>query len=183
MPKQLNNKQQVPKLWRFLIFCFLGVEINNVFLLYFCTVVVQWPHGLHHARLPCPSLSPGVCPNSCPLSQWYHPSILCHPRIVLPSVFPSTTVLTSESALCIRWLKYWNFSFSISPSISLQSKGLSRVFSSTTVQKYHFFGAQLSLWSNSHSHTWLLEKPYLWLYGPLWTKWCLCFLICCLGLS
>ena len=67
--------------------------------------------------------------------------------------------------------------------ISLQSKGLSRVFSSTTIWKHQFFSAQPSLWSNSHIHTWLLEKPQFWLYGPLSAKWCLCFLIRCLGLS
>ena len=63
------------------------------------------------------------------------------------------------------------------------SKRLSRVFSSTTIQKHQFFGAQPSLWSNSLICTWLLEKPSLWLYGPLPVKWCLCFLIRCLGLS
>ena len=75
--------------------------------------------------------------------------------------------LSNESVLCIRWPKYWSFSFSISPEyslgltgwISLQSKGLSRVFSSTTVKKHQFFGAQLSLQSNSPIHTWLLEEP------------------------
>ena len=67
--------------------------------------------------------------------------------------------------------------------ISLQSKGLSRVFSSTTVQKHQFLGAQPSLWSNSHIRTCLLEKPWLLLYAPLSAKWCLCFLIYCLGFS
>ena len=67
--------------------------------------------------------------------------------------------------------------------ISLQSKGLSRVFSSTTVWKHQFFGSQPSLWSNSHIHTWLLEKEQLWRYRPLSAEWCLCFLIRCLGLS
>ena len=67
--------------------------------------------------------------------------------------------------------------------ISLLSKGLSRVFSSTTVQKHRFFSTQPSLWSSSHIHTWLLEKPQLWLYRPLLAKWCLWFLICYLGLS
>ena len=61
--------------------------------------------------------------------------------------------------------------------ISLLSKGLSRVLSSTTVQKHQFFSAQPSLWSNSHIHIWLLEKPYLWLNGPLLAKWSLCFFI------
>ena len=67
--------------------------------------------------------------------------------------------------------------------ISFQSKGLSRVFSNTTVQKHQFFGTQPYLWSNSHIHTWLLDKPQLWLDGPLSAKECLCFLICCLGWS
>ena len=81
--------------------------------------------------------------------------ILGHPLLLLPSIFPSLKIVTNESALCIRWPKYWSFSFSISPfneysrlisfRISLQSKGLSRVFSNTTVQKHQFFGAQLSL--------------------------------------
>ena len=85
--------------------------------------------------------------------------ILSHPLLLLPSIFPSIMVFSNESALLTRWPKYWSFSFSISPSndysglisfridwlISLQSKGLSRVFSNITVQKHQFFGAQLSL--------------------------------------
>ena len=101
--------------------------------------------------------------------------IFCHPLLLPPSIFPRIRVFSNESVLPIRWPKYWSFSFSISPSNeysrlisfrmdwlqgwkSLQSKGLARVFSSTTVQKYQFFGSQLYLWSNSHIHTWLLEK-------------------------
>ena len=97
----------------------------------------------------------------------------CCPLLLPPSIFPSIGVFSNESILHIRWPKYWSFSFSISPSneysgwfplgwtgwISLQSKGLSRVFSNTTVQKHQFFGAQISTQSNSHIHTWLLEKP------------------------
>ena len=97
---------------------------------------------------------------------------LCRPLLLLPSIFPSIKVFPNELTLCIRW-QYWSFSFSISPSneysglISfrvdwfdlLASKGLSRVFSSTTVQNHQFFGTQPSLWSNSHIHTWPLEKP------------------------
>ena len=67
--------------------------------------------------------------------------------------------------------------------ISLKSQGLSRVFSNTTVQKHQFFGAQPSSQSNSHICTWPLGKPQLWLYGPLSAKWCLCFLMYCLGWS
>ena len=91
--------------------------------------------------------------------------ILCHRLLLLPSIFPSIKVFSKESA--IRWSKYWSFSFSVSPSngysglisieltgwISLQSRGLSRVFSSTTVQKHQFFGAQPSLLCSSHIHT------------------------------
>ena len=75
--------------------------------------------GLQHARLPCPSASPGVCTNSCPLSQWCLPSnhlVLCHPLLLLPSIFPSIRVFSNKSVLCIKWTKYWSFSFSISPS-------------------------------------------------------------------
>ena len=88
--------------------------------------------------------------------------ILCHPLLLLPPIFPIIRGFSKESVLRLRWPKYWSFSFSISPSmstqdwsplgwtgwISLQSKGLSGIFSSTTVQKYQFFSAQPSLWSN-----------------------------------
>ena len=99
--------------------------------------------------------------------------IICCPLLLLPPIPPSIRVFPNESTLHMRWPKYWSFSFSLSPSdntqdwsplgwtgwISLQSKGLSRVFSNTTVQNHQFFGAQLSSQSNSHIHTWLLEKP------------------------
>ena len=109
--------------------------------------------------------------------------ILGHPLLLLPPIPPSIKVFSTESTLRMRWPKYWSFSFSISPSnkhpglifkwtgwIFLQSKGLSRVFSNTTVQNHQFFGAQLSSQSNSHIHTWLLEKPLPWLDGPLLAK-------------
>ena len=91
--------------------------------------------------------------------------VLCRPLFLLPPIPPSIRVFSNESTLRMRWPKYWSFSFSIIPSkehpglISLQSKGLSRVFSNTTVQKHQFFGAQLSSQSNFHIHTWPLEKP------------------------
>ena len=101
--------------------------------------------------LPKPTSIKSVMPSN---------NLLCRPLLLLlPSIFPSIRVFSNESALRIRWPKYWSFSFSISPSnepqdwsplwwtgwISLQSKGLSRVFSNTTVQKHQFFSAQLSL--------------------------------------
>ena len=133
-----------------------------------------WPHGLQHARPPCPSPTPGTYSNSCPSSPWMRSNhlILSHSLLLPPSIFPSIRVFSNESVLRNRWPKYWNVSFSISLSseysglisleltagISLPSKGLSRVFSNTTVQKHQFFGAQVSLQSNSHIHTWPQEK-------------------------
>ena len=89
-------------------------------LLFSCAVVSYslWPHTLQHARPPCPSPSPGACSNLSPLS-WWMPSnhlVLCRPLLLLPSIFPSIRVFSNEPTLCIRWPKYWSFSFSISPS-------------------------------------------------------------------
>ena len=98
--------------------------------------------------------------------------ILCHPCLLLLSIFPSIRVFSSESALCLRWLKYWNFSFSINPSneysglISFRIDWLDLLAVQGTLKsllqhhssKYQFFAAQLSLWSNSHIQTWLLGK-------------------------
>ena len=125
--------------------------------------------------------------------------ILCRPLLLLFSIFPGIRIFSNESALCIfafcnqnmgASLSAWDLTMNIqgwfplgwTGLISLLSKGLSRVFSSTTVWKHQFFGAQPSLWSNSHICIWLLEKPYLWLHIPLLAKWCLCFWICCLCL-
>ena len=115
--------------------------------------------------------------------------ILCCPLLLLHSIFPSIRIFSNESASCIRWPKYWSFSFSISPSneylglISFGTKWFDLLAVQGTLKsllqhhssKYQFFGAQTSLWSSSHIHTWLLEKPLLWLDGPLSAKWCLCF--------
>ena len=134
------------------------------------------PHESQHARPPCPSPTPGVYPNSCPLSRWCHPAISSS---VIPfSCCPQSLPAESGSFL-ISQLFAWggqsiggSASASVLPMntqdwsplgwtgwISLQSKGLSRVFSSTTPQKHQFFGTQLSSQSNSHIHTWPLEKP------------------------
>ena len=122
---------------------------------------------------------------------WFNHHILRWPLLCLSSVFPNIRVLSNESALHIKWSYYWNFSFSTSPpneysglisfmidcfESPLDCKEIQSL-PNTTVQKHHCFGAQLSLWSHSHIHTWLLEKPQLWLYGPLSAEWCLCFLI------
>ena len=133
-----------------------------------------WPHGLQHARLPCPSLSLGACSNSCPLSWWCHPTISSSaiPFSSCLRSFPasgsflvsqlftsggqSIRVSASASVLPMN-IQDW-FPFGLVGLISLQSKGLWRVFSNSTVQKHQFFGAQPSLLSNSHIHIWLLEK-------------------------
>ena len=127
------------------------------------------PHGLQHARHPCPTPTPGTCSNSCPSSP-VMPSThltLSNPLLLLHSVFPRIRVFSNESVLRISWPKYWSFNLSIRSSneysglISFRKdwldllavQGLLRVFSNTTVQKHQFFSAQLSLWFNSHIHT------------------------------
>ena len=142
-----------------------------------CSVVSDSlrPHGLQHTRPPCLSPTPGVYSDSRPSSQWCHPAISS-------SVVPFSSCLQSFPALGSFQMSQffssggWSIGASASASvlpmniqdwfplgltglISLLSKGLSRVFSSTTVQKHQFVGAQPSLWSNSHICTWLLEKP------------------------
>ena len=134
-----------------------------------------WPHELQHARPPCPSPAPGVHPNSCALSWWCHPTFSSSviPFSSCPQSFPasgsfqmskffasggqSIRVSASASVLLMN-IQDW-FPLGWTGWISLQSKGLSRVFSNTTVQKHQFFTAQLYLWSDSHIHTWPLEKP------------------------
>ena len=136
-----------------------------------------WPHGLQHARLPCPSPSSGAWSNwsnSCPLSWWCHPTIsssvipFSSHRQPFPASgsFPMSQFFTSGGrsigASALASVLPVNvqdlFPLGWTSLISLQSKGLSRVFSNTTVQKHRFFSAQPSLWSNSQIHTWLLEK-------------------------
>ena len=133
-----------------------------------------WPHELQHASLLYPSPTPGVYTNSCPLSQWHHPTISSS---VIPfssslQSFPasgyfqmsqffassgqSIEVSASASVLPMN-IREW-FPLEWTGWISLKSKGLSRIFSNTTVQKHQFFSTQLSLLSNPHIHTWLLEK-------------------------
>ena len=103
-----------------LCICFFWVYriyINS--LQFSCSVmyISLWPHGLQQARLPCTSPTPGAYPNSCPLSQWCHPTVpSCRPLLLLPSIFPIIRVFSNESALHIRWPKYWSFSFNISTS-------------------------------------------------------------------
>ena len=144
------------------------------------------PHESQHSRPPCPSPSPGAHSDSHPSSRWCHPTISssvvpfssCSQSFPASESFPMSQLFTwggqstgvsalasflpkkSQGCSSSEWTGW----------ISLQSKGLSRVFSNTTVQKHQFFGAQASSQSNSHIHTWLLEKPQPWLDGPLLAK-------------
>ena len=178
----LSGSQQVticsPKdIWQSLetFFIVMSEERDATGLLFFSHYIrfdSLEPHELQHTRLPCLSLSPRICSNSCS-SESVMPSnhlLHCRPLLLLPSTFPSIRVFFSESVFCIMWPKYWSFSFSSSPSmnikgwsplgltgfISVQSK--SRVFSNITLWKHQFFSAQTSLWFNSHIYTWLLGE-------------------------
>ena len=143
-------------------------------------------HGLQHGRFPCLSLSPGDYSNSRPFESVMASNylILCHPFSSCLQSFPASgsfpmsqffasggqSIGTSASASVLRMnIQGW-FPLRLTDLISLQSKGLSKVFSNTTVQKHQFFSTKPSLWSNSHIHTWLMEKPSLWVDGLLLTR-------------
>ena len=172
-------KQHVLSFW---ICCFLkmylGCKEKSFNTVQFSHSVMSdslWPHGLQHAGLPYTSLTPGACLNSCPSSRWCHPTNLSS-VILLSSCLWSFPA--SESFLTSQFFASSGQSIGVSASasvlpmniqdwlplgftalISLQSKGLPRVFSNTTVQKNQFFGTQSFLYSNSHIYTWLLENP------------------------
>ena len=156
-----------------------------------------WTHGLHHARPPCPSPIPGVYSNSCLFSRWCHPTILSS---VVPislhlqsfpasGSFPMSQFFTSggqsigisvSSSVPPMNIQDW-FPLGLTGMISLQSKRLKSL-----LQQYSLKAPILrysAFFMVQHSYPWLLEKPDLWLYRPFLEKWCLCFLICCLGLS
>ena len=132
------------------------------------------PQGLQHVRLPFLSPTPGTYSNSCPSPRWCHPTISSSviPFSYLQSFWASgflpvtqffasggQSIGVSASASLLPMNSQDWFPLGLTGWISLLSKGLSRVFSNTTVEKHQFFGTQLSLYSNSHIHTWLLEKP------------------------
>ena len=116
-----------------------------------------WPHGLQHSRPPCPSPTPRVYPlMSIELVMPSNHLILCHPLLLLPSIFLSIRIFSNESVLHIRWPQYWSFSFCISPSneySGLISFRMELMLLNTTIQKHQFFGTQLSLWSNFNMTT------------------------------
>ena len=133
------------------------------------------PHESQHARPPCPSPTPGVYSNACPSSRWCHPAISssvilfssCPQSLPASGSFPMNQLFTSggqsigvSASASVLPMNTQDWSpLGWTGWSSLQSKELSRVFSNTTVQKHQFFGAQLSSQSNSHIHTWPLEKP------------------------
>ena len=136
--------------------------------------VSLWPQELQHTRLLCPLTTPGVCSNSCLLSQWCFPAIsssvipfYCLQSFPASGSFPMSQFFTSggqsigastSASVLPMIIQDW-FPLGLTGWISLQSKGLSRVLSNSTVQKHQFFGAQLSLWYDCHIYLWLLEKP------------------------
>ena len=153
------------------------LELSISSVQFSCPVVSNslQPHESHHARPPCPSPTPGVYSNSCPSSRWCHPAISSS---VVPLSSSPWSLPASGSFPTSQLFTWGGQSIGVSASASvlpmntqdwsplvwtgwifLQPKGLSRVFSNTTVQKHQFLGAQLSSQSNSHIHTWPLEKP------------------------
>ena len=160
---------RVELLWPML--CLAGASVSSLL----CPEKKEWACESQHARPPCPSPTPRVYSNSCPSSRWCHPAISssvvpfssCPQSLPATGSFPmsqlftwggqSIGVLASASVLPMN-TQDW-FPLGWTGWISLQFKGLSRVFSNTIVQKDQFFGTQLSSQSNSHIHTWPLEKP------------------------
>ena len=135
------------------------------------------PHALQHARLPCPSPTPRAYSNSCPSSLRCHPTVSssvvpfssCLQSFPTSGSFPMSQLFASggqgigasASASVLPMTIQDRFPLGLTGWISLQSKGLQRVFSNTTIEKHQFFGTQVYLRSNSHIHTWLLENPQL----------------------
>ena len=150
--------------------CAIPMQLN----IQFSSVTQSWPnlqpHGLQHTRLPCPSPAPGACSDSCPSSQWCHPTISVVPFSSCLLSFPASgsfpmsqfcasggqSIGVSASTSVFPMNIQDRFPLGLTDWISFQSKWLSRVFSKTKVQKHQLFSALLSLWSNPHIHTWLL---------------------------
>ena len=176
-------------LWDFFSIFFLNWRISAFSSGQFNHSVVSdslQPQGLQHTTPPCPSPTPGACSNSRPSSWWCHPTISSSfiPFSSNLQSFPASesfprsqffasggqSIGVSASVSVLPMNIQDLFPLGLTGLISLLSKGLSRVFSNTTVQKNQFFGTQPSSQSNSHKHTWPLEKPQTWLDGPLLAK-------------
>ena len=156
------------------------------------------PHGLQHARLPCPLPFPGACSDLCPLSQWCHPTILsshapfssCPLSFLASGSFPMSQFFPSSgqsigaslSASVLPMSIQGRFPLGLTGLISLLSKGLSRVFSSTSLKASILRHSALFMVQLSHPYM-TAEKTIDVTTQILLAKWCLCFLICCLGRS
>ena len=189
-----SNKELIH--WAF-IFCW-NLTFQNLLSLFITFLYFQiltnilidisdslWPHRLQHARLPCPSPNPGACSNLCPLSQGCNPTISSSVILSRPAInrsqhqdlFQSVSYSHKLAKILKFWfqhqssmnIQHW-FALRLTGLISLQFKGLSRVFSNTTVHKHQFFSAQLSLWPYLHIYTWPLDKLWLWPDGSLSAK-------------
>ena len=172
----------------------MHLPCRNQFIITFSSVQFSYsvgsdslrPHDLQHTRPPCPLPSPGVHSDSCPSSRWCHPAISssvvpfssCPQSLPASESFPmsqlfswsgQSTGISALASFVPKNTQDWS-PLEWTGWISLQSKGLSRVFSNTTVQKHQFFSTQLSSQSSSHIHTWPLEKPEPWLDGLLLAK-------------
>ena len=164
----MAGDQEVVRMVALCYFYFSSVQFS-------CSVVSDslWPHESQHARPPCLSPTPGIYPNSCLSSRWYHPAISssvspfssCPQSLPASGSFPMSQLFAwggqsigvSASVLPMNTQDWSPLGWT--GWISLQSRGLSRVFSNNTLQKHQFFSTQLCSQSNSHIHTWPLEKP------------------------
>ena len=160
---QLGDFKEISSEWQFSFVQFSRSVVSNSLR----------PHEPQHARPPCPSTTPRVYPNPCPLSWWCHltisssviPFSFCLQSFPAAGSFPVSWLFASggqsigaSASVLPMNIQGW-IPLGLTNLTSLLSKGLSRVFSSNTIQKYQFLSAQTVLWSNSHIHTWLLEKP------------------------
>ena len=154
------------------------MPVHRCILLLFNRLVVSdslWPHRLHHRLRPCPLPSPEICPSSCPLHQWCHPAISSSNALFsfCPQSFPASgnfpmsqpfasddqnTGVSASASVLPMSIQGW-CPIKLTGLISLLSKGLSEVFSSTIVWRHQFFSTPPSLWSSSHNCTWLLGRP------------------------
>ena len=155
--------------------CQVDISLSSVHFSHSVVSDSLRPHESQHARPPCPSRTPGVYSNPCPSSRWCHPAISssvvpfssCPQSLQASGSFPTSQLFTSggqsigaSASASVLPMNTQDWSpLGWTGWISLQSKGLSRVFSKSTVQKHQFFSTQVSSQSNSHIHTWPLEKP------------------------
>ena len=171
------------------------------FLMLFSTksYLTLWPHGLQHTRFPCPSLSPRVCSNSCLLSQWWFPNIsfsaaplfFCLQSFPASGSFPvcwlfpkgGQSIWTSASATVLPLNSQGWFSLGLTSLIPYYPRNSKKAFTVPQFKNISFSMLSLLYDPTLTSIHEILLKPQLWLRGPMLENWCLCILICCIGLS